>query len=54
VTLVENLAGYNVEHRVTFDYESISGSRYRTTIQLNHHVIASFVFEEVKPQVAQI
>jgi hypothetical protein len=51
VTLVETLVGYNVEHQVTFDYESIGGRKYRTTIQLNNHIIASFDFEEVKPQV---
>jgi len=47
VTLVEKLGAYNDEHKVTFDYESIGGRRYRTTIQLNHHVITSFRFEEV-------
>jgi hypothetical protein len=49
VTLVETLGGYDAEHEVTFDYESIGGRRYRTTIHLNHHVITSFVFEEVRP-----
>ena len=48
VTLVEPLGGFNAEHEVTFDYESIGGRMYRTTIQLNHHVITSFVFEEIK------
>jgi|SRR5579859_327336 len=48
VTLVETLGGYNTEHAVAFDYESIGGRRYRTTIQLNHHVITAFVFEEVR------
>jgi hypothetical protein len=47
-TLVESRAGYNEEHSVTFNYQSISGRRYRTTIQLNHHVIASFEFKEIK------
>jgi hypothetical protein len=50
VTLVETLGGYNAEHEVTFNYESIGGRRYRTTIQLNHYVITSFLFEEVRPQ----
>ncbi len=49
VTLVETLGGYNAEHEVTFGYESIGGRKYRTIIQLNHHVITSFLFEEVKP-----
>ena len=46
-TLVETIGGYNAEHEVTFEYESIGGRRYRTTIQLNHRVITSFTFEEV-------
>jgi hypothetical protein len=46
-TLVETWGGYNAEHEATFDYESISGRKYRTTIHLNHHVITSFDFEEV-------
>jgi hypothetical protein len=46
VSLVETLGGYNAEHEVTFDYESIGGRKYRTTIQLNHHVITAFVFGE--------
>jgi hypothetical protein len=48
VTLVETIGGYNAEHEVTFGYESIGGREYRTTIQLNHRVITSFVFDEVK------
>jgi len=47
VTLVETLGGYSAEHDVTFDYESIGGRKYRTTIHLNHHVITSFSFAEV-------
>jgi hypothetical protein len=50
VTLVETLGGYNAEHEVTFDYESIGGRKYRTTINLNHHVITTFLFAEVPPQ----
>ena len=45
--LVEGLNLYNAEHTVTFDYESISGHKYRSTITLNHHVITSFHFEEI-------
>jgi hypothetical protein len=48
VTLVEPLGAYNDEHEVTFDYESIGGRRYRTTIRLDHHVITSFAFDEVR------
>jgi len=47
VTLVETLGGYNAEHEVTFDYESIGGRKYRTTIHLNQHVITAFVFKEL-------
>ena len=48
-TLVETIGGYNAEHEVTFNYESIGGRKYRTTILLNRRVITSFVFEEVRP-----
>lgn len=46
-TLVETLGGYNAEHEVTFEYESIGGRKYLTKIRLNHHVITSFDFAEV-------
>ncbi len=48
-TLVETLAGYNAEHVATFEYESIGGRKYRSTISVNHHVITAFNFEEIKP-----
>jgi hypothetical protein len=48
VTLIERLNSFDEEHEVTFNYESIGGRRYRTTIQLNHHVITSFRLEEVR------
>jgi hypothetical protein len=48
VTLVETLGRYNAEHEVTFEYESIGGRKYRTVINLNHRVITTFVFEEMK------
>jgi hypothetical protein len=47
-TLVETLGGYNMEHEATFEYESIGGRNYRSTIALNHHVITSFKFEEIE------
>jgi hypothetical protein len=47
VTLVETLGAYIAEHEITFIYQSIGGRTYRTTIQINHHVITSFVLEEV-------
>jgi hypothetical protein len=46
-SLIEPVNAYNGEHRVTFDYESIGGRKYRTTIDLNHRVITSFEFKEV-------
>ena len=46
-SLVEPYAAYNAEHQVTFDYESVGGRKYRTTINLNHHVITSFHFEQL-------
>jgi hypothetical protein len=46
-TLVETLGGYNAEHVATFEYESIGGRKYRSTISLNHHVITAFNFEEI-------
>jgi hypothetical protein len=48
VRLVETIGGYDAENTATFDYQSISGRKYRTTIQLNHHVIVSFSFVEVR------
>jgi hypothetical protein len=47
VALVETLGGYNAEHDATFEYESIGGRTYRSTVKLNHHVITEFVFEEI-------
>jgi hypothetical protein len=49
--LVESLALYNVAHVATFEYESIGGRKYRSTIGLNHHVITAFGFEEIEPAV---
>jgi hypothetical protein len=46
-TLIEPVAAYNTQHRVTFDYESIGRRKYRTTIELNHRVITSFHFHEI-------
>lgn len=47
VTLVETLGGYNANHVATFEYESIGGRKYRSTITLNHHVITAFNFGEI-------
>jgi hypothetical protein len=46
VTLIEGLGVYGLEHEATFEYQSISGRKYRSTINLNHRVITSFKFEE--------
>jgi hypothetical protein len=46
-TLVETLNLYNAEHVATFEYASIGGRKYRSTISLNRHVITAFSFEEI-------
>ena len=48
VSLVETLNLYNMEHTVTITYDSNGGRHYRTVIELNHRVITSFGFEEVR------
>jgi hypothetical protein len=48
VTLVETLGLHNGEHQSEFEYESIGGRKYITKVTLNHHVITSFLFEEIK------
>lgn len=47
VTLVETLGQFNQQHEATFEYSSIGGRRYRSTITLNHHVITAYKFEEI-------
>lgn len=47
VTLVETVGGFGAQHEATFEYESIGGRKYRSTITLNHRVITSFKFEEI-------
>jgi len=47
-SLIERVSQYNGQHQATFDYESIGGRKYRTTIGLNHQVITSFDFKEIK------
>lgn len=47
-TLVETLGEHNREHEATFEYESIGGRKYRSTISLKHHVIVAFEFEEIR------
>ena len=46
-TLVETLSFFYQEHVATFEYESIGGRKYRSTININHHVITAFRFEEI-------
>jgi hypothetical protein len=48
VSLVETLGLYSEEHEATFEYKSIGGRKYCSTITLNHHVITSYRFEETK------
>jgi len=47
VTLIETLGVYNHEHVATFEYESIGGRKYRSTIRVNHYVITAFDFQEI-------
>jgi hypothetical protein len=47
VTLIETLGYFNQQHEATFEYSSIGGRRYRSTITLDHHVITSYRFEEI-------
>jgi hypothetical protein len=47
VSLVESLGLFNSEHVATFEYQSIGGRKYRSTIGLNHHVITAFNFAEI-------
>lgn len=47
VTLVETVGAFGNQHEATFEYQSIGGRKYRSTIALNNRVIASFKFEEV-------
>lgn len=51
-TLVESLGYFNAVHVATFEYKSIGGRRYRSTISLDHHVITAFSFEEIESAVA--
>lgn len=46
VALVETIGAFGAEHEATFEYQSIGGRSYRSTIQLNQRVITSFKFEE--------
>ena len=48
-TMVETLNQYNRAVRVVFEYESIGKRRYRSTIEMNHHVLTSFRFIEIAP-----
>lgn len=46
-TLVESVRLLDNEHIATFEYESIGGRKYRSTIGLNRLVIIAFRFEEI-------
>jgi hypothetical protein len=53
VALVETLNFYDGEHEAVFEYTSIGGRNYRSTIALNNHVITSFRFEEINQGAGQ-
>jgi hypothetical protein len=46
VALFETATAFGDEHEAIFEYQSIGGRKYRSTITLNHRVITSFKFEE--------
>ena len=48
VVLIETLTFFNNEHVATFEYESMGGRLYRSTLSLNHHIITAFRFEEIE------
>jgi hypothetical protein len=47
VSLVETLALHDKNHEAIFEYESVGGRTYCSTITLSNHVITSFRFEEI-------
>jgi hypothetical protein len=47
VSLPETLSAYHDRHEVSVEYESIGKREYRTTVTLDHRVIAAFQFEEM-------
>jgi hypothetical protein len=49
VTMIETLNHYDREVLVVFEYESIGKRRYRSTIDMNHHVLTKFRFMELDP-----
>jgi hypothetical protein len=48
VTMLETLGLYAGEVEVVFEYESIGGRKYRTTLDMNHHVLTMLRFEEIR------
>jgi len=47
IALVEQSSLYRDEHEAIFDYESMGGRRYQTSVTLNNRVITSFRFQEI-------
>lgn len=54
VPMTEALQQYTQEVPVEFDYESIGGRRYRSRIDMNHHVLTNLRFTEVNPITAAV
>ena len=48
VTLVERIGNYRELHEAIFEYGSINGRKYRSTVQINNRVLTGFHFIEVK------
>jgi len=51
-TLLETLGLYSQDHEVVFEYQSIGGRHYRSTVLLIRNVITSLKFEEVSDRSA--
>jgi hypothetical protein len=50
ISLVEALSSYRAtENEIIFNYESIGGRKYKTTVTIVNLVLTSMVFESLKP-----
>jgi hypothetical protein len=46
ITMPEPATAYGDEVEVIFEYQSIGDRHYRSTLRMDHHVLATFQFEE--------
>jgi hypothetical protein len=49
VTIPESKSLFRESWTVIFEYESIGGRKYRTTLHINNHVLTTFRFELIAP-----